>query len=391
MFKDHLIDWFRSQGNEKKREILKELIVSAKEDKSFKQEKSVQSVQSEGGTSFERRNFERKSFEMSNSNDEVDNRMDNWTRAMDNKEYLAIRERNLIEFKRFMKLKNERESQENKTKEKERKSQMENQRILSRKIQGRNPSPEMITEEVEEMQIEERVTKTKASATQQSKFQESFSSKSQGIFSSQESFVKKIQGRKTPKKIIEGMETEEIESQSQEVEKKSKQTIPKVLMISDPRPTNPLGFRGIWVGNFSPKLTIADIESIFGVYGKIIDIKYRRASKCIIIEYDNGIAPIKAISELFDSFQLYHTFDPTKPFQFRFAPSQSQLEGGQFDDLTVGLWAKTIKSIGECFMWRTKTGCNDSLREIGRCSLGTHLAINHSIDSYIQDLFFDGK
>ena len=347
---------------------------------------------------------------MNKSNDEMDNRLDNQTRVMDNKEYSAIREKNLMEFKRFMELKNERESQEIKTqekinqrskfqnkieeneiKEKERKSQMENQRILSRKIQGRNPSPEMITEEVEEMQIEERVTKTKASAIQQSKFQESFSSKSQGIFSSQGSFVKKIQGRKTPEKIIEGMKTEEIESQSQEVEKKSKQTIPKVLMISDPRPTNPLGFHGIWVGNFSPKLTIADIESIFGAYGKIIDIKYRRASKCIIIEYDNGIAPIKAISELFDSFQLYYTFDPTKPFQFRFAPSQSQLEGGQFDDLTVGLWAKTIKSIGECFMWRTKTGCNDSLREIGRCSLGTHLAINHSIDSYIQDLFFDGK
>ena len=112
MFKDLLIDWFRSQGNEKKREILKELILSAKEDRSFKQEKSVQS---EGGKSFERRNFERKSFEMNKSNDEVDNRMDNWTRVMDNKEYLAIRERNLMEFKRFMKLKNERESQENKT------------------------------------------------------------------------------------------------------------------------------------------------------------------------------------------------------------------------------------------------------------------------------------
>lgn len=145
------------------------------------------------------------------------------------------------------------------------------------------------------------------------------------------------------------------------------------------RPTNLMGYKGLWVCNVSPDVTLAYLKRRFRRFGHFTGIQTfeRRAtngSNIVFVHYDNPYSPVEAINSLHNCNQQDLCSDPNEPLKLRFAPSMEQSRAGQLPTLEQA--RKLVERSGECFNWRLSSGCHRGVR----CQL-RHVPINKEIDS----------
>lgn len=148
---------------------------------------------------------------------------------------------------------------------------------------------------------------------------------------------------------------------------------------SQNKPTNIMAYKGLWVCNISPDVTLAYLKRRFRRFGHFTGIQTfeRRAtngSNIVFVHYDNPYSPVEAISCLHNYTGQDLCADPLEPLKLRFAPSMEQSRAGQLPTLEQA--RKLIERHGECFNWRLSSGCHRGIR----CQL-KHVPINKEIDS----------
>lgn len=148
---------------------------------------------------------------------------------------------------------------------------------------------------------------------------------------------------------------------------------------SQNKPTNIMAYKGLWVCNISPDVTLAYLKRRFRRFGHFTGIQTfeRRAtngSNIVFVHYDNPYSPVEAISCLHNYTGQDLCADALEPLKLRFAPSMEQSRAGQLPTLEQA--RKLIERHGECFNWRLSSGCHRGIR----CQL-KHVPINKEIDS----------
>lgn len=147
----------------------------------------------------------------------------------------------------------------------------------------------------------------------------------------------------------------------------------------DHKPTNIMAYKGLWVCNISPDVTLAYLKRRFRRFGHFTGIQTfeRRAtngSNIVFVHYDNPYSPVEAIACLHNYTGQDLCADPVEPLKLRFAPSMEQSRAGQLPTLEQA--RKLVERHGECFNWRLSSGCHRGIR----CQL-KHVPINKEIDS----------
>ena len=145
------------------------------------------------------------------------------------------------------------------------------------------------------------------------------------------------------------------------------------------KPTNLMGYKGLWVCNISPEVTLAYLKRRFRRFGHFTGIQTfeRRAtngSNIVFVHYDNPFSPVEAITCLHNYTGHDLCADSSEPLKLRFAPSMEQSRAGQLPTLEQA--RKMVERHGECFNWRLSSGCHRGIR----CQL-KHVLINKEIDS----------
>ncbi|KAH9528135.1 CCR4-NOT transcription complex subunit 1 [Dermatophagoides farinae] len=145
------------------------------------------------------------------------------------------------------------------------------------------------------------------------------------------------------------------------------------------RPTNLMGYKGLWVCNVSPEVGLHYLKRRFRRYGHFTGIQTfeRRATNgtnIVFVHYDNPNSPVEAIAALHNYNGQDLCADPNEPLKLRFAPSMEQSRAGQLPTLEQA--RKIVEKSGECFNWRLSSGCHRGQR----CHL-KHVSINKEIDS----------
>ncbi|XP_075680984.1 LOW QUALITY PROTEIN: uncharacterized protein LOC113797393 [Dermatophagoides pteronyssinus] len=148
---------------------------------------------------------------------------------------------------------------------------------------------------------------------------------------------------------------------------------------SSSRPTNLMGYKGLWVCNVSPEVGLHYLKRRFRRYGHFTGIQTfeRRATNgtnIVFVHYDNPNSPVEAIIALHNYNGQDLCADPNEPLKLRFAPSMEQSRAGQLPTLEQA--RKIVEKSGECFNWRLSSGCHRGQR----CHL-KHISINKEIDS----------
>lgn len=145
------------------------------------------------------------------------------------------------------------------------------------------------------------------------------------------------------------------------------------------KPTNLMAYKGLWVCNISPDVTLAYLKRRFRRFGHFTGIQTfeRRAtngSNIVFVHYDNPYSPVEAIACLHNYTGLDLCADQSEPLKLRFAPSMEQSRAGQLPTLEQA--RKLVERHGECFNYRLSSGCHRGIR----CQL-KHVPINKEIDS----------
>lgn len=145
------------------------------------------------------------------------------------------------------------------------------------------------------------------------------------------------------------------------------------------RPTNIMGYHGLWIGNISGKCKKPILEQHLMQYGPVTSIHLlsdRVSSNGTIsafVNFKSPNAPVEVIHSLRGKFVKNICLDKKTPLQFRFTPTDHQKKMfNTKEDVKV----KTA-STGECFYWRNYTkGC---VRE-SDCEY-YHYPVNKAIDN----------
>lgn len=145
------------------------------------------------------------------------------------------------------------------------------------------------------------------------------------------------------------------------------------------RPTNLMGYKGLWVCNISPNTPYITLRNVFKKYGNFTGIqtferKATNGSNIVFVHYDNSQAPVDAIAELFAVYRKDICLDDRTPLKLRFTPSMEQTKNGDLPSMEKA--RRVVEKSGECFNWRLSTGCHKG----ERCAF-KHIPINKEIDS----------
>jgi hypothetical protein len=154
---------------------------------------------------------------------------------------------------------------------------------------------------------------------------------------------------------------------------------PNLLTNTDMKPTNLMGYKGLWVCNISPEVSYITLKKVFRKYGNFTGIqtferKATNGSNIVFVHYDNSQSPSDAIAELFGIYRKDICFDESTPLKLRFTPSMEQTKSGDLPSMEKA--KRIVEKSGECFNWRLSSGCHKG----DRCNL-KHILINKSIDS----------
>ena len=155
---------------------------------------------------------------------------------------------------------------------------------------------------------------------------------------------------------------------------------PPIVPTPEPtRPTNLMGYKGLWVCNISPNTSYITLRNVFKKYGNFTGLqtferKATNGSNIVFVHYDNCQAPIDAIAELFGIYRKDICFDEKTLLKLRFTPSMEQTKNGELPSMEKA--RRVVERSGECFNWRLSTGCHKG----DRCAF-KHIAINKEIDS----------
>lgn len=127
-------------------------------------------------------------------------------------------------------------------------------------------------------------------------------------------------------------------------------------------PTNLFAYRGLWVGNISPKCTVATLRNLFSRYGQVLSVRVLTDKFCAFLSFDNPDSPVAAIADLYNSC-VEDVSNEWRPLKFRFIPTADQ------PDLNYARPVQPRNNNNECYFWRT-TGCNS-----GKCLLTFRLEL----------------
>ena len=102
--------------------------------------------------------------------------------------------------------------------------------------------------------------------------------------------------------------------------------------ISLTKPTNLMGYKGLWACNISPDVSYGYLKKVFRKYGnftglQVFERKATNGSNIVFVHYDNCESPREAISELYNIYRKDICVDPETPLRLRFTPSSDQTKG----------------------------------------------------------------
>lgn len=153
----------------------------------------------------------------------------------------------------------------------------------------------------------------------------------------------------------------------------------QIAIDSNPaRPSNLMGYKGLWICNVSPETSFATLKKVFRKYGSFTGIqtfekKATNGSNIVFVHYDNPESPREAIGELYGTYRR-ELCDEGTLLKLRFTPSKEQTKAGDVPSMEKA--KRVVEKSGECFNWRLSSGCHKG----DRCPL-RHVAVNKSIDS----------
>ena len=156
--------------------------------------------------------------------------------------------------------------------------------------------------------------------------------------------------------------------------------INSIVLSSEPtRPTNLMGYKGLWVCNISPNTSYITLKNVFRKYGNFTGIqtferKATNGSNIVFVHYDNSQSPTEAIAELFGIYRKDICFDEDTLLKLRYTPSMEQTKNGDLPSMEKA--RRIVEKSGECFNWRLSTGCHKG----ERCAF-KHIPINKAVDS----------
>ena len=160
----------------------------------------------------------------------------------------------------------------------------------------------------------------------------------------------------------------------------SLEKLEKIVLSSEPtRPTNLMGYKGLWVCNISPNTQYQTLRNVFQKYGTIIGIqtferKATNGSNIVFVHYDNSRSPTEAIADLFGVYRKDLCLDENTLLKLRYTPSMDQTKSGDLPSMEKA--RRVVEKSGECFNWRLSTGCHKG----ERCAF-KHISINKAVDS----------